>query len=35
MKDKAAARQTLTNLIKRFPASSAAKAGKERLAELK
>ncbi|MFZ9367570.1 MAG: tol-pal system protein YbgF [Burkholderiaceae bacterium] len=35
MKDKTAARQTLNNLIKRFPSSAAAKTGKERLAELK
>jgi TolA-binding protein len=35
MKDKTAARQTLNNLIKRFPNSAAAKTGKGRLSELK
>jgi TolA-binding protein len=35
LKDKAAARQTINNLIKRFPTSPAAKTGKELLSELK
>ena len=35
MKDSTAARKTLDDLIKRYPKSEAAQAGKERLAALK
>jgi TolA-binding protein len=35
MKDKAAARQTLNNLMKKFAGTPAAKSAKERLAEIK
>jgi len=34
MKNKIAARQTLNNLMKRFPGTPAAKAAKERLGEI-
>ncbi len=35
LKDKAAARETLGNLVKKYPSSAAAAAGKDRLAEIK
>ncbi len=35
LKDKAAARETLTTLLKKYPASPAAATGKERLADIK
>ena len=35
LKDKAAARETLGNLVKKYPSSSAAATGKERLADIK
>jgi tol-pal system protein YbgF len=35
LKDKAAARETLDHLLKKYPSSSAASMGKERLTELK
>ncbi len=35
LKDKAAARETLGTLVKKYPASVAAATGKERLADIK